>query len=343
MAIYKTIIAEKNNCYKSNKDKKRKPVGILLHSTGANNPKLSRYVQPLNYVKDTTLGENIYRNDWVNNAKPGGVEICCHAFIGKLANGTIATVQILPWDIPDWNSGKGSKGRAWQEGYIEIEICEDGLTDKAYFNAVYAEAVSLVRNLCEVYGLPTTKVTDIKKGGIVDHKEMSALGYASNHADVGHWFSKFGKTMDDFRADVAGAKSPVTPVKPVTKPVPTPEPITQAFKVGDIVKLAKNATYYGGKDIPDWVVNQNWIIKEIQKDRAVIDKNQTGTNSINSPVSTKYLTVVQSATIPNKKSNEEIACEVIRGKWGNGTERRKLLEKAGYDYDEIQAIVNKLL
>ena len=44
---------------------------------------------------------------------------------------------------------------------------------------------------------------------------------------------------------------------------------------------------------------------------------------------------------PNKKSNEEIAREVIAGKWGNGTERKNRLTAAGYSYAAVQAIVNK--
>ena len=43
------------------------------------------------------------------------------------------------------------------------------------------------------------------------------------------------------------------------------------------------------------------------------------------------------------KSNEEIAKEVIDGKWGNGTDRKNRLASAGYDYSAIQAIVNKML
>lgn len=46
---------------------------------------------------------------------------------------------------------------------------------------------------------------------------------------------------------------------------------------------------------------------------------------------------------PVKKSNEEIAKEVIAGKWGNGTERKNKLAAAGYDYSAIQSIVNKIL
>lgn len=40
------------------------------------------------------------------------------------------------------------------------------------------------------------------------------------------------------------------------------------------------------------------------------------------------------------KSNEEVAKEVMAGEWGNGEDRKRALEAAGYDYDAIQAIVN---
>ena len=44
-----------------------------------------------------------------------------------------------------------------------------------------------------------------------------------------------------------------------------------------------------------------------------------------------------------KKSNEEIAREVIKGLWGNGITRKLKLAKAGYNYAEIQKRVNELL
>lgn len=44
-----------------------------------------------------------------------------------------------------------------------------------------------------------------------------------------------------------------------------------------------------------------------------------------------------------RKSNEEIAKEVIQGKWQNYPERKSLLENAGYNYSEIQNLVNKML
>ena len=55
--------------------------------------------------------------------------------------------------------------------------------------------MALAAHLCETYGLdPMTYV--------LDHSEGHALGIASNHADVGHWFPRHGKSMDDFRAAV---------------------------------------------------------------------------------------------------------------------------------------------
>lgn len=43
-----------------------------------------------------------------------------------------------------------------------------------------------------------------------------------------------------------------------------------------------------------------------------------------------------------KKSNKTIAKEVLAGKWGNNPERKKKLVAAGYDYEAIRKIVNKL-
>lgn len=43
------------------------------------------------------------------------------------------------------------------------------------------------------------------------------------------------------------------------------------------------------------------------------------------------------------KSVDEVAREVIRGEWGNGSDRRQRLEAAGYDYDTVQDRVNAIL
>lgn len=57
------------------------------------------------------------------------------------------------------------------------------------------------------------------------------------------------------------------------------------------------------------------------------------------PTNTNSSTVVTAS----KKTNLQIAKEVIQGKWGNGTIRKIKLKNAGYDYKEIQKLVNQLL
>lgn len=52
--------------------------------------------------------------------------------------------------------------------------------------------------------------------------------------------------------------------------------------------------------------------------------------------------VEKPAPVTPKKTNEEIAQEVLEGKWGNGVERKSRLTAAGYNYSEVQKIVNKL-
>lgn len=49
------------------------------------------------------------------------------------------------------------------------------------------------------------------------------------------------------------------------------------------------------------------------------------------------------APAPAKKSDEQIADEVIAGQWGDGDDRRNRLAQAGYDYDAVQSIVNAKL
>ena len=212
MNLNKLILTE-NACYKAGR--KITVKGIMVHSTGANNPWLKRYVGP----DDGKLGKNQYNNHW-NTYHPGGREVCVHGFIGKLADGTVATYQTLPWGHRGWHAG-GSANNT----HIGFEICEDDLTDGAYFAKVYKEAVELCAYLCKQYGL-TEK-------NIICHSEGYKQGVASNHGDVMHWFPKHGKSMDTFRAEdkallTTDAKED-DPAQEETPAVTYPEKLTSGY------------------------------------------------------------------------------------------------------------------
>ena len=46
---------------------------------------------------------------------------------------------------------------------------------------------------------------------------------------------------------------------------------------------------------------------------------------------------------PSGKTIDQVAKEVIQGKWGNNPQRKKALIAAGYDYDAIQKKVDQLM
>lgn len=181
MRLRKQLLTE-NDCFKAGRTIAVK--GVMVHSTGADNPRVSRYVPG-----DAETGRNTAGNHW---NRPG-LKKCVHAFVGRFADGKVGTVQTLPWSARGWHGGG-----ACNNTHIGFEICEDGLTDPVYFGKVYQEAAELTAMLCREYGLDP-----LEDGVVICHQEGYRRGVASNHADVLHWFPKHGRTMDDFRAEVA--------------------------------------------------------------------------------------------------------------------------------------------
>ena len=216
MDIIKCLLTQ-NDCYKTGQKMKIK--GFCLHSTGANNPNVRRYVQPADDDPNaeellSIIGINRYQNDWNH----GGISKCVHAFCGYLADGSVGIVQTLPWDMRGWHAGTGTSGRSANDGWISMEVCEDGLSDATYFNKIYTASVELVAMLCKEYNLDP-----LADGVVICHKEAWRRGIASNHIDVEHWFPKFGKTMDDFRQDVAD--------KMGKQPQPEPTPSIEEYNI----------------------------------------------------------------------------------------------------------------
>ena len=204
MEIRQCLLTE-NTCFKRNQEgadsrytlfQRRGPLGVMLHSTGANNPTLRRYLAP----DDGVIGENRYNNHW---NRPEATA-CVHAFIGLDAVGEVRVYQTLPWNYRGWHCG-----RSGNDTHISIELCEDGLLDEAYQSRCFHLAAELTAEVCRLYGLDP-----LTPGVVVDHAEGYALGIASNHGDVGHWLEKFGKTMDDFRQEVAQIMAQTAPEMP---------------------------------------------------------------------------------------------------------------------------------
>ncbi|MDD6847707.1 MAG: SH3 domain-containing protein [Oscillospiraceae bacterium] len=165
----------RNNCYKEGVA--IDPKGIVVHSTGCNNPNAYSYIRNWNYPT------------------PGGREVCVHGFVGKNPKGTVQFYQALPFEMACWGVGSGSKGSYnYYPGYIQFECCEDTTYNPSYFYTVYDEATDLCAYLCLKYNLPVEKV--------VSHREACLQGYGSAHGDIDHWLYRYSLTMSDFRKTV---------------------------------------------------------------------------------------------------------------------------------------------
>lgn len=281
------------------------PIGILWHDTAAGNPNLERYVQPDDDAPNrdeliALLGKNPYNNDWNHQAVNAGL----NCWVGKLADGTVTTMQAGPWTTHAWGCGGGTRGSCngyvksngqtitTPEFWIQFEICDDAgrravtyydekagaetttyvldysLGKKEYFEAVYQEACEITAYLCKKFNIDPFGSIDyagVKVPTILCHKDSSDLKLGSAHGDVLAWFSVYGRTMNDVRNDVAKLLG--------QQPVPTP-----TFKIGDQVYIKPGVTTFANKaEMQSWVPTYKpFYVRGLTTDKAVISTVQTG-------------------------------------------------------------------
>ena len=177
--------------------------------------------------------------------------------------------QHLPDNEDAFHAGDGAGNGNRQSIGIEICMNSDGDLLGATDNAIL-----LTAHLCGKYNIPIENV--------VQHNHWS--GKNCPQMIRKHQPYDWETFLYKVRKAMGGGAANPAPAQP-----PTP---TTAIRAGDTVRLAANATYYGGQAIPAWVLNQNWIVRSVNGDRAVIDRNVSGTNAINSPVNVRFLTKI---------------------------------------------------
>ena len=329
MQIKETILT-KNPCYTAGR--KITVKGLMLHSVGCPQPSALVFV-----------------NNWNKSTYD---RACVHAFID---GNTGVIYQCLPWSHRGWHGGGASNNT-----HIGVEMCEpacikytsgsnftcsDTATAKAVVKRTYEAAVELFAFLCKEYGL-----NPLEDGVIISHREGHARGIASNHGDPEHLWNglKMGYTMDGFRKAVAAAMKP----DEETKPAAPAEPAKTLYRVqtGAFTKKANAAALAEKlkKAGFDTYIVQSGKYYKVQVGAYSVKANASAMADklkkagFDTYITTKGGTAV-AAEAPAKKSVDEIAREVIAGKWGNGATRKQKLTAAGYDYSAVQKRVNELL
>ena len=170
--------------------------GIVIHSTGFNDPNLKRYVD-----HPQAVGYNKEGNHWNQR----GDFKMAHIFVGYDKNKNIAMVNTISYEISCFACGKGINGSydLSPNGHLQIQICEDSMEDEVYFKeAVFNATVEACIMLRQKFKL--------KVDTIISDKEAFEAGYAKEYSGFEIWLKKFGYTMEDFRKAVSVKGKPIS-------------------------------------------------------------------------------------------------------------------------------------
>ena len=176
--------------------------------------------------------------------------------------------------------------------------------------------------------------------GMTDYKEVARLIKDGGYATSLTYVEKLCNIIEKWNLtqyDVTDAPAP----KPST-----PDTVTEFPATPFSVKVIIDDLNYRSEPSMNGKVNGQtgkgtFTIMEVRNGGWGRLKSGAGWIWLSNPT---YCTVGKTVKITeDKKSIDELAKEVIRGDWGNGTERKEKLTAAGYDYAAVQKRVNEML
>lgn len=235
-------------------------------------------------------------------------------------------------------------GKCTNANSIGIEICSTNpnysINDKAnspkwkFTDAVIETAVELTKYLMQHYNVP---ISNVIRHWDVCYKECPGIiGWNPNSGSETKW--------QNFKAMLSG-NSTVSTAKTTSA---TPESTMYRVQCGafsvksNADKLVNDLHKKGYKD--SFAIKVNGGISDI------LYRVQCGAFSVKDNAENLKKKLYSDGykdafiiTNTAKKSNTEIAKEVIAGKWGNGKERVQRLTSAGYNASAVQGEVNRLM
>lgn len=259
----------------------------------------------------------------------------------------IEIIQGIPENRNAWHAGDGNGDG--NRKTIAIEICYS-TGDKTKFEKAQENAAEFAASLLKKYGWTTANLYTHKhwSGKHCPHRTLDEYGWdffvnlvkkylgevsVSNQmyrvrkswADAASQIGAFTNLDNAKRACKDGyyvfdSKGNVVYPEQKQEAAPTPAPTKKS--VQEIAAEVWAGKWGNGTIRKQRLEAAGYNYNEVQKAVAAYKKTPTPT--------------------PAKKSNAEIAKEVWAGKWGNGADRRKRLEAAGYNYAAVQAEVEKI-
>lgn len=234
------------------------------------------------------------------------------------------------------------KNRSWctssnsnDQRAITIECASDTREPYTMNNKVYETLIKLCTDICKRNGKKKLlwlgdKTRALNYTPKFDEMIITVHRWFANKSCPGDWlYSRLGDVAKRVTANLNSTQSSTT--------TSTQVPFT-------VKVLISSLNYRSEPSMNGQVKGQTgkgtFTIIEVNNGWGKL-KSGVGWIYLNNP---SYCVVEKSvSTSLNKKSVDQVAKEVIEGKWGNGADRKKRLTEAGYNYSEVQKKVNKLL
>lgn len=246
--------------------------------------------------------------------------------------------------VDEGNRSWCSSSNANDQRAVTIECASDKSEPYAMNDAVYAALVNLCTDICKRNGKNkliwiSDKETALEYTPADGEMLITVHRWFANKSCPGNWlFAKLGELAETVTKNLSGnTSSDVSTGTLYRVQTGAYSKKENADAQLEKVKAAGFDTYMvkaGGL----YKIQVGAYSKKANADAMAAKLKAAGFDTY---ITTEKGEAVSTSTA--KKSVEEIAKEVIAGKWGNGDARKTALEKAGYDYSEVQAQVNALL
>lgn len=214
--------------------------------------------------------------------------------------------------VEEKNRSWCSSSNANDQRAVTIECASDTFAPYAMNSTVYATLIKLCVDICKRNG--KKKLLYLGENGVnyspkSDEMVLTAHRWFAATACPGDWlYSRFGELANKVTAQLSGSTS------------------TTASSTSEWYRVRKS-----------WsdVKSQKGAFKNLDNAKRCAKANP-GYSVFDSSGKTIYPST-------SSKTIDELANEVIQGRWGNGQDRKNRLTAAGYDYNAVQQRVNELL
>jgi hypothetical protein len=215
---------------------------------------------------------------------------------------------------------------------ITIEVASDTKHPYAVNAKAYAALIDLLVDICKRNGIPRL-VWSTSKADRVNHKNGCNMTVHRDYANK----SCPGEYLYSRHAQIA---SEVNKRLGSTDTRPQPEKVLYRVQTGAFRNKAGAEALLQqvkAKGFDTYMVKVNGLYK------VQVGAFAQKSNAIAMAAKLKAAGFSTYVVSGGGKPVEEIAREVLQGKWGNGADRKARLKAAGYDYAEVQAKVNTLV